>query len=126
MACAVSTGRDFAEIFLEDTLSHTLNLRSGKIESVNTGRAHGAGIRVLQGTGAVYVYTNDTSREGLMRCAEQTAAAVKAGAGCVPIAMQPVSYARPQDIRLMPDRVKAALKAEKLRAADAAARAVSK
>ena len=122
---AVSTGGDFAEIFLEDTLSHTVSLRSRRIESANTGRIHGAGIRVLQGTSSVYVYTNDTGREGLMRCAEQAAAAVKAGAGCSPIAMRPVDYARPQDIRVMPDTVRAALKAEKLRAADAAARALS-
>ena len=69
MACAVRTGGDFAEIFLEDKLTNSISLQTGKIEAAKTGRTHGAGIRVLQGTSAVYVYTNDTSREGLMRCA---------------------------------------------------------
>ena len=125
LALAVKTGGDFAEIFMEDTLTHSVSMRSGKIDSVNTGRLHGAGVRVLQGIRAVYVYTNDTSREGMMRCAEQAAAAVRSGAGCKPIAMTPVDYARPQDIIIRPDTVKAAAKAEKLRAADAAARAFS-
>ena len=66
LARAVQTGGDFAEIFLEDRIGHNLTMRSRKLETVSTSRAHGAGIRVLDGTRAVYVYTNDTSREGLM------------------------------------------------------------
>lgn len=125
LAEAVRTGGDFAEIFLEDRINHNLQLKSGKLDTVNTGRLHGAGVRVFNGLSAVYVHTNDTSREGLMACAAQAAAAVKAGAGCTPIAMKRTSAIRPEEIRIMPDTVKAAAKAEKLRAANAAARAVS-
>ena len=126
LACATRTGGDFAEIFLEDRLDHLLLMKSNRMDTVNTGRIHGAGIRVFNGTSAVYVYTNDTSREGLLACAEQAAAAVHAGAGCAPIAMKPVHAERPEEIRIMPDTVKAALKAEKLRAANSAARTLSK
>ncbi len=122
---AVATGGDFAEIFMEDRLNHNLSLRSGRLQSVRTGRVHGAGIRVLDGLGAIYVYTNDTSREGLMDCAAQAAAAVKGKAGCKPVAFSHWDCGRPEEIRLQPADVKAALKAEKLRAADAAARSVS-
>ena len=75
LACAVRTGGDFAEIFMEDRVDHALLMRSGRIENVNSGRIHGAGIRVFSGTNAIYVHTNDTSREGLMSCARQAAAA---------------------------------------------------
>ncbi|MBP3454479.1 MAG: TldD/PmbA family protein [Clostridia bacterium] len=126
LACAVRTGGDFAEIFMEDRVDHSLMMRSGRIENVNSGRIHGAGVRVFSGTNAIYVHTNDTSREGLMACAEQAAAAVKSGKGCVVEAFKPSCYVRPEEIRILPTDVKAAVKAEKIRAAEAAARRVSK
>ena len=123
---AVCTGGDFAEIFVEDRIDNTLMMRSGRIENANTGRLHGAGVRVFSGTNAVYVHTNDTSREGLMACARQAAAAVKAGGkGCIVQPFKAWNAARPEEIRLLPTDVKAAVKAEKIRAAEAAARRVS-
>lgn len=125
LARAVKTGGDFAEIFMEDRVDHVIVMRSGRIETVNTGRLHGAGIRVFNGTNAVYVHTNDTSREGLMACAEQAASAVSGGKGCVLTPFKAVDYARPEEIALLPSDVKAAVKAEKVRAAEAAARRIS-
>ncbi len=125
LARAVKTGGDFAEIFLEDKVSHGLTRRSGKLETVATSRSHGAGIRVFEGTRAIYVYTNDTSREGLLSCAAQAAAAVREGRGCAPVAFSHWSAARPDEIRLLPTEVGADRKAEKMRAADEAARAYS-
>lgn len=122
---AVHTGGDFAEIFMEDRINHNLSLRSGELEQVNSQRLHGAGVRVFNGTKAIYVYTNDTSREGLLHCAEQAAAAIRSGKGTSPVGFSSWSAARPEEIRQMPTDVKAAVKAEKLRAADAAARQYS-
>lgn len=126
LACAVSTGGDFAEIFMEDRIDNSIRMCSGRIETVNTGRLHGAGVRVFNGTNAVYVHTNDTSREGLMACAQQAASAVKGGKGCVLVPFKAISAARPEEIGMLPTDVKAALKAEKVRAAEAAARRASK
>ena len=125
LARAVQTGGDFAEIFVEDRINHSLELRSSALETVNSSRLHGAGVRVFNGTQAIYVYTNDVSREGLMHCAEQAAAAIRGGKGTKPVGFSHWSAARPEEIRLLPTEVKAAQKAEKLRAADAAARKVS-
>ena len=126
LAKATSTGGDFAEIFLEDRVNHSLRLRSGKIDAVSTGRLHGAGVRVFDGTRAIYVHTNDTSREGLLRTAETAAAAIRSDRAPAVIADLALrSVARPDTIRLWPGDVKAARKAEKLREADAAARQVS-
>ena len=125
LARAVKTGGDFAEIFLEDNVSSNVTLKSDRIESLGTSRMHGAGIRVFEGTKAVYVYTNDTSPKGLMNCAVQAAAAVRSGSGCKPVGFSHWSAVRPEEIRILPGDAAAARKAEKLRAANAAARAVS-
>ena len=73
---ALSTGGDFAEIFLEDRVNGSVTMRSGKIENQQSCRLHGAGVRVFSGLSAVYVYTNDTGRDGLIACAKRAAAAV--------------------------------------------------
>jgi len=73
---ALSTGGDFSEIFLEDRRNHTISLRDHIIDAVNSCRMHGVGIRVFVGLNAVYTYTNDTTRDGLLRCALQAAGAV--------------------------------------------------
>ena len=70
---AVRTGGDFAEIFMEDRIDHAMGMRSHKLESATTSRTHGAGVRVYVGLNAIYAYTNDTSREGLIACARQAA-----------------------------------------------------
>ncbi len=121
---AMKTGGDFAEIFLEDRRNNVLQMRGGKIDTVLSGRRHGAGIRVFQNLSAVYVYTNDTSREGLLACARRAAAAVKAGQaahGPAPLLFRETPSIHP--IAYPPTAVKAASKAEKLRAAQATASA---
>ena len=125
LARAVSTGADFGEIYMEDQIGQSISLKSGRIETVTSGRSHGAGIRVFTGTQAIYAYTNDTSREGLLACAEKAAAAVNGGKGCKPEAFRVTHAERPEEIRQLPTDVRAAVKAEKLREADAAARAYS-
>ena len=125
LARATATGADFGEIYLEDQITQNINLRSGKIETVTSGRSHGAGVRIFVGNQAVYVYTNDTSREGLLACADKAAAAVNGGKGCQIAPFRIVHAERPEEIRLLPTEVKASAKAEKVREADAAARAYS-
>ena len=75
---ALATGGDFAEIFMEDTRKNNVSLIDGKLENASTNRIHGAGIRVFNGLNSVYVYTNDTGEDGLIRAARQAAQAVKA------------------------------------------------
>ena len=113
---AIRTGGDFAELFVEDRINHNLTLRSGRLESVRTGRLHGAGVRVFDGLRAIYVYTNDVSRDGLLTCAAQAAAAVRGDTGCKPVGFSPWSAVREEEIGLMPGDIPAARKAEKLRA----------
>ena len=121
LAEAMKTGGDFAEIYLEDRRNHVLQMRGGKIDTVLSGRRHGAGIRVFQNLSAIYVYTNDTTREGLIDCARRAAAAVKTGQAVSPKQLVPHETVSIHPIVYYPTTVKAAQKAEKLRAAHAAA-----
>ncbi|MBQ4640902.1 MAG: TldD/PmbA family protein [Clostridia bacterium] len=120
LAEAVKTGGDFAEIFLEDRLNHSLSMLSGKVETVYSLRLHGAGVRVFSGTQGIYVYTNDTSEAGLIACARRAAGAIRDGKGAAitPLSWQDTPSIHP--ILQRPDQVKTAKKVEKMRAAQAA------
>ena len=63
---ALKTGGDFAEIYVEDKKSTSLNMADNALENAVSGRSHGAGIRVFKGNNSVYVYTNDSSLKGLL------------------------------------------------------------
>ncbi len=126
LEAALSTGGDFAEIFMEDRRNNSLILQDNRLESVNSGRIHGAGVRVYHKLTAFYAYTNDTSKEGLLRCALEAASAVKAGderIQCAKLVEQDVRNAH--YIAMAPSETEAKIKADILRAANAAARGVS-
>lgn len=76
LAKALSTGGDFAEIFVEDTVSNTIGLVNGKIETAVSGRDFGVGIRIFKGLRSVYAYTNDAGRDSLLNTAYKAACAI--------------------------------------------------
>ncbi|WP_353894215.1 TldD/PmbA family protein [Proteinivorax hydrogeniformans] len=74
---ALSTGGDFAEIFLEDTRNNSITMIGGIVERTISGREYGLGLRIFNGLNSVYAYTNDTSRENLLSVAKKAAMAIK-------------------------------------------------
>lgn len=83
---ALSTGADFADIFLEETWSGSMSYLDQKPHQANVAEIYGAGIRLFFGHEIVYVTTNDLSEEGLVRAARK-AASTRAFAG-TPLATQ--------------------------------------
>ncbi|MFO7636505.1 MAG: TldD/PmbA family protein [Clostridia bacterium] len=77
LQAAVSTGGDFAEVFVEDTIGNSISMIGGKIESVQSGRDYGVGIRVFSGNNCVYVFANKDDRDSLIETAFKAAQAVK-------------------------------------------------
>jgi len=126
LQAAVSTGGDFAEIFLEDRTNHFVQLRSGKVDTVNSLRSHGAGVRIITGTSAIYVYTNDTSREGLLKCAKKAAEAVHGASKITPAHLAFADTIDAHPALISPNAAKAAKKIEKLRQAEKAAKTDAK
>ncbi len=63
---ALSTGADFAEIFLEDTKSSAIRVISGEVTSIDQGNVYGAGVRLIQGLDEVYGFTNHVTYESIL------------------------------------------------------------
>lgn len=77
LAAALSTGGDFAEIFVEDRTNNGIVMIGGKVESTMSGRDYGLGIRIFKGFNSVYAYTNKSDRDSLIDTAKKAAAAVE-------------------------------------------------
>ena len=71
---ALSTGGDYAEIYLERTLTESVVIDQKKVDTANSVESRGAGIRILQGFRSVYGYTSDLSKKNLLALAKQLAA----------------------------------------------------
>ena len=125
LAAALRTGGDFAEIFYEDTRSSSLTLNAGAIETALTGRTAGAGVRVYKGLSSVYVHTNDASLSGLVRAAQKAADAIGSADRVVDVHLTGAVARNIHAIAQLPLDVPGARRAQVVKAADAAARAVS-
>lgn len=73
---ALSSGGDFAEIFMEDRNDTGITLVNSKFEKKNSGRSCGIGLRVYKGLNSVYSYTNDLSYDSLMELANSCASTI--------------------------------------------------
>jgi len=77
LSAALSTGGSFAEVFVENTVTNGVSLINNKVERAQSAIDYGVGIRIFDGTNAVYAFTNDTSRDNLIKVAKEAAGAVK-------------------------------------------------
>lgn len=77
LTAALSTGGDFAEIFVEDKFNNNFTLVGGQVEKGISGRDYGVGIRIFYGLNSIYAYTNDSKKENLIKVAKEAAAAIK-------------------------------------------------
>ena len=73
---ALSTGGDFAEVFVEETRSKRLEMGENKVKSTGAVYTLGAGIRVFKGLFQTYAYTNLMDRENLLKTARKAAEAL--------------------------------------------------
>ncbi len=76
LARAMKTGADFAEIFCQDSMRHSLGMIDCALESAVSAQERGVGIRILCGTRCIYAYGNDLSLSGLLHLADSVAAAL--------------------------------------------------
>ena len=73
---AMASGGDFAELFAEHSLGHTIHMIDSKVDAANDAVTAGGAVRVYKGLRSVMATTVDTSEEGLLRCAAQAADAL--------------------------------------------------
>lgn len=119
---ALSTGGDFAEIFVEDKWSTSLLLISQKIDKALSGRDYGAGIRIFKDFFSVYAYTNDLSEDNLLKVAKEAAQSIKGTKSDITINLIKQDIENKHKILLMPNAVAKKEKSEVLKLADKSAR----
>ncbi len=122
LSSALSRGGDFAEVFCEDKTTSQASLDQRRVESMNSGRERGAGIRVVIGETTGFAHTADLSEAGLLRAAEAAAAVARAGGGST----RTVSLTDSREIaslaKIDPSNVDKAVKVRLLQHADDVAR----
>ena len=102
---AASTGADYAELFAENTVNHTINMIASKVDAIKDTMIHGAGIRVYKGLRSVTASTVDTSEEGLLRCARQAAEALGEGTAEMDIVLKERLFGDIHPVKTVPASV---------------------
>ena len=105
LAKAVSTGADYAELFAENTLNHTINMISDKVDTIGDTVVAGAAVRVYKGLRSVMASTVDTSETGLLRCAQQAADALGQGTAGIDIVLMESKFEDIHPVKLVPANV---------------------
>lgn len=119
---ALSTGGDFAEIFVEDRNDNSISLIGGKIENISSGRTYGVGIRIFKGFNSVYAYTNKSDRDSLITTAKKAAAAMLGKHLDISINLIKEDVINNHKIVKMPNKIDKALKIEAMMKAYKAAK----
>ena len=88
LQAAVATGADYAEIFAENTVNHSISMIASKVENIRNTVIAGAAVRVYKGLRSVMATTIDTSEAGLIRCAQKAADALGQGSAQIDIVLR--------------------------------------
>ncbi len=76
---ALSTGADFAEIFIEDKISDSVSMVKGRVDTVSTSLVSGVGIRAYSGLKSFYATTSVISRDAVLDAASDVASCIGEG-----------------------------------------------
>lgn len=102
---AVSTGGDFAELFVENNVKNSISVINGKVEGANSGIDFGIGLRVFCGEMVVYSYTNRSDKKSLMDMAQKCADAIKGNSGIRHIVFNNLQFENNNTVTLRPSDV---------------------
>ena len=102
---AVSTGADYAELFAENTVNHSISMIASRVDSVKNAVIAGAAVRVYKGMRSVMATTVDTSESGLIRCAEKAAEALGQGEAPMDIVLRERLFGDIHPIKIVPTTV---------------------
>jgi len=79
LAKALSSGGEFADIFVEQSAPFAIVCEDGKIEKVISGCDFGAGVRLIFGQRTAYAYTNELTTRSLLEIADAVRQAASQG-----------------------------------------------
>lgn len=122
LEAAMKTGGDYAELFMEDRLLNSVKMEDSVIDTAVSSTTHGAGVRIFKGLLSFYATTNDLSEQGLMLCAKKAAQAVGDSSYAANIALAAQQVKNAHVIKVLPENVSYAKKANVVRETERAAR----
>lgn len=102
LQAAVSTGADYAELFAENTVNHSVHMIDSKVDAIEDATVAGAGIRVFKGLRSVAASTVDTSEAGLLRCARNAAQALGEGTAEIDIVLTERRFGDIHPVKIVP------------------------
>jgi TldD protein len=114
---ALTTGGDFAEIYVEDRTNNGIVMIGGKVESTMTGRDYGVGIRIFKGFNSVYAYTNKSDRDSLISTAKKAAAAIEGKQGTTALSLNMTQNENINVIHIDPSTIEKTRKVQLMRRA---------
>lgn len=114
---ALTTGGDFAEVYVEDRTNNGIVMIGGKVESTMTGRDYGVGIRIFKGFNSVYAYTNKSDRDSLISTAKKAAAAIEGKQGTTALSLNMTQNENINVIHIDPNTIEKTRKVQLMRRA---------
>ena len=118
---ALSTGGDFAEIFVEDKYNTEITLIGGRVENSISGRDFGVGIRIFKGFNSVYAYTNQHNRDALIDIAIKAGDAIQGTRQDIVLNFIKYNYKNINPIEYLPNKISKNKKVDVMREAYEAA-----
>jgi len=121
LQAALSRGGDFAELYMEESRGSGISFINGRVDKVSSGVDFGVGIRILDKTKCVYVFSNDIREENLIRMASDASASLQTVPLGMTVHLTPCVSFVSNPCVLPPSSVNKSRKADVLRRACAAA-----
>jgi TldD protein len=120
---ALAGGGEYAELYFEHRTSGNIAFEQQAVKSANRSISQGLGVRVLLGEAVGYAYTEDLSRDAMLRAAETAAKIASRGDKTPPVDVASYETANHYSAAASTLDVPAQDKVQLLRRADEAARA---
>ncbi len=89
---ALEKGGDFADVYLENRISRQIVMEESRFKSGLYGISQGAGVRVISGNKTGYAYTDEITREKLLRAAEVASYVARNGTRIKPVNISEKKY----------------------------------
>jgi TldD protein len=119
---ALEGGGDFADVYLENRISRQIVMEESKFKSGLYGISQGAGVRVICGNKTGYAYTDEISKEKLLKAAEVASYVARNGSRIKPVNILEKSFPSYVTVKLPLSEVADEKRIEIIKRADQAAR----
>src|SRR5208337_135762 len=120
----LSSGGEYADIFVEHKMTTTIQLEDERVEKVTTGSQSGIGIRLICNGKTAYVYSNDFSADVLLNLAHTASIAASSSFQDITLNMQRRQPEVTSSLKIPPDTIPMSSKVALVNGADRVARKV--